>query len=125
MRLAPYLLGVAGPAQCVEVGGDAATGATVWIVPRGGHHPPHAAPIAIPTDPFFAVHHAAAWEDGATGEIVTWSTGWGPDELRRVRKGGGVLGSWRVVLDGDFDDIPYTALWEHRIDVAKRTVTRK
>ena len=63
--------------------------------------------------------------DGGGRTLVVWSTGWGPAELARVRKGGGVLGSWRVVLDGDFDDIPFTALWETRVDVEAGTVTRR
>ena len=131
MKLAPYLLGLAGPAQCVEVGGPRVGGARVWVVPRGAHHPPHAAPVCLETDPFFAVHHAGAWEEETGGgggggrTLVVWSTGWGPAELARVRKGGGVLGSWRVVLDGDFDDIPFTALWETRVDVEAGTVTRR
>lgn len=121
LKLAPYLLGVAGPAQCVEVGGS--EGATVWVAPRHGRGA--AAVASVPADPVFLVHHAAAWEEDDSGDIVVWSTGWGPDALAKIEAGGGVLGSWRVVLDGDFDDIPYTSLWEHRINVAAGTVTRR
>ena len=36
-----------------------------------------------------------------------------------------MLGSWKVVLAGDFDGIPHTSLQEHRIDLKKGRVSRR
>ena len=41
-------------------------------------------------------------------------SGWGPEALKRLASGAGMLGSWKVVLEGDFSGIPFTALWKHR-----------
>lgn len=60
----------------------------------------------------FLIHHANAFEDGDSIEV--WSSGWGPEALGRLAAGAGMLGSWKVVLEGDFSGIPFTALWRHR-----------
>ena len=60
----------------------------------------------------FLIHHANAFEDGDCVEV--WSSGWGPEALKRLASGAGMLGSWKVVLEGDFSGIPFTALWKHR-----------
>ena len=122
LSLARYVLGMAGPAQCVSI--DGAAPSAVHVVPRGASHPPRARAVALAADPVFLVHHAHAWEDAATGEVVVWSTGWGPEALAPPPPGG-MLGSWKVVLDGDFDGIPYTSLWEHRVHVEAGTVARR
>jgi carotenoid cleavage dioxygenase-like enzyme len=64
------------------------------------------------TESSFLIHHANAFEDG--DEVEVWSSGWGPEALRKLDHTSGMLGSWRVVLSGDFTGIPYTALWRHR-----------
>lgn len=43
-----------------------------------------------------------------------WSSGWGPEALAKLDHASGMLGSWKVVLNGDFTGIPFTALWRHR-----------
>ena len=52
--------------------------------------------------------------------VQVWSSGWGPEALaklkeqERVNGESGMLGSWKVVLAGDFTGIPFTTLWRHR-----------
>lgn len=72
---------------------------------------PHAAQI-VDTERTFVIHHANAYEEG--DDVVVWSSGWGPQGLAALSKGSGMLGSWREVLQGSFDDIPLTSLWQHR-----------
>ena len=62
----------------------------------------------------FLIHHANAYEDG--DEVVVWSSGWSPEAVRLLasKPGSGMLGSWKVVMDGDFNDVPVSSLWAHR-----------
>ena len=66
----------------------------------------------LDTERCFVIHHANAYEEG--DEVVVWSSGWGPEALQALAAGSGMLGSWKVVLQGDFDDIPLTSIWRHR-----------
>lgn len=66
----------------------------------------------------FLIHHANAFDSG-NAEIEVWSSGWGPEALGRLASGAGMLGSWKVVLEGDFTGIPFTALWRHRWAMSK------
>jgi len=45
-----------------------------------------------------------------------WSSGWSPEAVRvlATSSGSGMLGSWKVVMDGDFNDVPVSSLWSHR-----------
>lgn len=45
-----------------------------------------------------------------------WSSGWSPEAVRLLAtsSGSGMLGSWKVVMDGDFKDVPVSSLWSHR-----------
>lgn len=43
-----------------------------------------------------------------------WSSGWGPEGLKALERGAGMLGSWKVVLQGNYESIPHTAIWRHR-----------
>ena len=65
-------------------------------------------------EPAFLIHHANAYEEG--DEIVVWSSGWSPEAVRLLASspGSGMLGSWKVVMDGDFNDVPVSSLWSHR-----------
>ena len=65
-------------------------------------------------EPSFLIHHANAFEEG--DEVVVWSSGWSPESVRQLARssGSGMLGSWKVVMQGDFSDIPVTSLWSHR-----------
>ena len=38
----------------------------------------------------------------------------GPKALETLASGAGMLGSWKVILQGDFSGIPFTAFWCHR-----------
>lgn len=60
----------------------------------------------------FLIHHANAFEDGE--DIVVWSSGWAPSALQALKRGQGMLGSWKTVLKGDFGGIPFTSMLEHR-----------
>ncbi len=57
---------------------------------------------------------ANAYEEGE--EVVVWSSGWSPEAVRvlATSSGSGMLGSWKVVMDGDFNDVPVSSLWSHR-----------
>lgn len=48
-----------------------------------------------------------------------WSSGWGPEALAKLDHASGMLGSWKVVLAGDFTGIPFTTLWRHRYSCTK------
>ena len=65
-------------------------------------------------EPAFLIHHANAYEEG--DEVVVWSSGWSPEAVRLLASspGSGMLGSWKVVMDGDFNDVPVSSLWSHR-----------
>ena len=62
----------------------------------------------------FLIHHANAFEEG--DEIVVWSSGWSPEavQLLATTPGSGMLGSWKIVMEGDFKDVPVSSLWSHR-----------
>ena len=68
---------------------------------------------AFEAEQSFLIHHANAFDSG-NDELEVWSSGWGPEALGRLASGAGMLGSWKVVLEGDFTGIPFTALWRHR-----------
>jgi hypothetical protein len=38
----------------------------------------------------------------------------GPEALKSLAAGSGMLGSWKVLLEGDFSGIPFTSFWRHR-----------
>ncbi|BDA50633.1 Apocarotenoid-15,15'-oxygenase [Coccomyxa sp. Obi] len=115
-----YLLGLKGPAQCINFGPNPMK---VHVVSRcGGTHK------VLESESSFLIHHANGFEDG--DEIEVWSSGWGPEALaklkeqERVNGESGMLGSWKVVLAGDFTGIPFTTLWRHRINVKTGEVKR-
>ena len=62
----------------------------------------------------FLIAVANAYEEGE--EVVVWSSGWSPEAVRvlATSSGSGMLGSWKVVMDGDFNDVPVSSLWSHR-----------
>jgi all-trans-8'-apo-beta-carotenal 15,15'-oxygenase len=131
---APYIFGVAGPAQCVHIDGEAPM--LVHVVPRpgvGGQEARGAPASPPPTitltsdDASFLVHHANAFEvPGSKGRrIAIWSSGWDPEALVALKASkGGMLGSWSVVLAGRFDAVPFSTLMCHTLDLDARTVTR-
>jgi all-trans-8'-apo-beta-carotenal 15,15'-oxygenase len=140
---APYILGLAGPAQCVHIDGSAPM--LVHVVPRpagpgekaaeggggSGGVSSSSSPITLTADEAsFLVHHANAFEvPGSRGRrIAVWSSGWGPEALAALASGGakgsGMLGSWSVVLEGSFSAIPYSTLMQHTLDLDAGTVTR-
>ncbi|KAK9823367.1 hypothetical protein WJX72_002263 [[Myrmecia] bisecta] len=115
--MVPYLLGIKGPAQCVELT-DAPM--KIFLVPRDASKPK-----VVEADPCFLIHHANGYDDG--DEVVVWSSGWGPDVIKKLAakaNGGGMLGSWKVVMQGDFSDIPVTRLWRHRVNKVTGEVSR-
>ncbi|KAK9800351.1 hypothetical protein WJX73_008195 [Symbiochloris irregularis] len=116
MDMASYILGLKGPAQCVEVLAEQPM--NVHIVPRDG-----SPAQVLSTESSFLIHHANAFEDGE--DIVVWSSGWAPSALQALKRGQGMLGSWKTVLRGDFGGIPFTSMLEHRINARTGQVTRK
>ncbi|EIE20486.1 carotenoid oxygenase [Coccomyxa subellipsoidea C-169] len=110
----PYLGGVKGPAQCIKF---ASKPMKVHVLPRSGRD--HK---VFETESTFLIHHANAFEDG--DEIEVWSSGWGPEALAKLDHASGMLGSWKVVLAGDFTGIPFTTLWRHRINMVTGEVKR-
>ncbi len=63
----------------------------------------------------FLIHHANAFEDG--DEVEVWSSGWGPEALKRLASGAGMLGSWKVVLEGDFSWHPLYSSLEAQVSL--------
>ncbi|DBA67834.1 TPA: hypothetical protein ACH3X2_014183 [Trebouxia sp. C0005] len=116
-KMGQYLLGLKGPAQCVNFEDGPMK---VHLVPRNGGKP-----IVIDgVEPSFLIHHANAYEEGE--EVVVWSSGWSPEAVRvlATSSGSGMLGSWKVVMDGDFNDVPVSSLWSHRINTRTGEVKR-
>ncbi|KAL0046710.1 hypothetical protein WJX82_008018 [Trebouxia sp. C0006] len=116
-KMGQYLLGLKGPAQCVNFEDGPMK---VHLVPRNGDKP-----IVIDgVEPSFLIHHANAYEEGE--EVVVWSSGWSPEAVRvlATSSGSGMLGSWKVVMDGDFNDVPVSSLWSHRINTRTGEVKR-
>ncbi|KAL3146000.1 hypothetical protein ABBQ38_015360 [Trebouxia sp. C0009 RCD-2024] len=117
-KMGQYLLGLRGPAQCVNFDEGPMK---VHLVPRHGGKPM----VIDNVEPAFLIHHANAYEEG--DEIVVWSSGWSPEAVRLLAtsSGSGMLGSWKVVMDGDFTGVPVTSLWSHRINTKTGEVRRK
>ena len=60
LRLAPYLFGLCGPVGALRTTGR---GVTLKLIPRPGGTRAGSAPITVETeDPYFAIHHATAFE---------------------------------------------------------------
>ncbi|KAL3155783.1 hypothetical protein ABBQ32_012798 [Trebouxia sp. C0010 RCD-2024] len=117
-KMSQYLLGLRGPAQCVNFDEGPMK---VHVVPRHGGKPM----VIDNVQPAFLIHHANAYEDG--DEIVVWSSGWSPEAVHSLATtpGSGMLGSWKVVMDGDFNDVPVSSLWSHRINTKTGEVRRR
>ncbi|KAK9837122.1 hypothetical protein WJX81_004609 [Elliptochloris bilobata] len=111
-----YLFGLAGPAQCVELVPNQPM--KVHVVPRGR------GPAKVyEAENAFLIHHANAFEEG--DDTIVWSSGWGPEALKTLASGSGMLGSWKVLMKGDFSGIPFTSFWRHRINRVTGEVRRE
>jgi len=64
LKLAPFVLGLTGPVGALLTTGE---GVTLHLVPRPGGAASHRGPLTVRTDdPYFAIHHATAFEETAT-----------------------------------------------------------
>ena len=66
LKLAPFVLGLTGPVGALLTTGE---GAVIRLVPRPDGNAAHREPITIQTDdPYFAIHHATAFEEVASSD---------------------------------------------------------
>jgi len=122
LTLAPYLMGLKGPAECLLATGK---GTTVCLIPRPGSKAAGTEPVLIQTDdPWFVIHHANAYEEllaevpgGVPDKVVAYSTGW--DKMTE----GPFLSDWGGSVP-DFDVVPPSFLFKLDIDLQRKTVTR-
>ena len=98
LRLAPFILGLTGPVGALRTTGE---GVTLQLVPRPGGNAAHRSPITVTTDdPYFAIHHATAFEEAAPAEAGSAAVPSAPPVLRVLtaawpRVGAGpFLGDW-------------------------------
>ena len=69
LKLAPFVLGLTGPVGALLTTGK---GVTLRLIPRPGGAMGHRQPITIETDdPYFAIHHAVAFDDGPVIKVFT------------------------------------------------------
>ena len=68
-------------------------------------------------EPCFLIHFANAYEEG--GEVVVQAIGWGPEIVRDLAtmQGSGVFGTFST---GDYNKVPVTSLWSHRLALHAR-----
>jgi all-trans-8'-apo-beta-carotenal 15,15'-oxygenase len=93
LQLAPYVLGLTGPVGALSTSGE---GVTLKLIPRPDGRHAGREPLTIATeDPYFAIHHACAFE-----EVVEGTEGATPDggvETLRL-----LTAAWPVVGQGPF-----------------------
>ncbi|DBB11283.1 TPA: hypothetical protein ACH3X3_006718 [Trebouxia sp. C0006] len=114
-ELVQFLLGRQGLAQCLNMTDGPMK---IYLVPRNGDKP-----IVIDNvEPCFLIHFANAYEEG--DEVVVQAIGWGPEIVRDLAamQGSGVFGTFSK---GDYNKVPVTSLWSHRINVKTGKVKRE
>jgi len=123
LRLAPYLLGFCGPVGALRTTGR---GVTLKLIPRPGGTRAGSAPITVETDdPYFAIHHATAFElppsdsgGDSGGSIRLYTAAW-------PRVGvGPFLGDWGGAVPlYDGGQIQPTVLMESTIELSSELTT--
>mmetsp|Transcript_31045 Transcript_31045/g.65693 ORF Transcript_31045/g.65693 Transcript_31045/m.65693 type:complete len:716 (-) Transcript_31045:888-3035(-) len=114
----PFVSGARGPAECLGMDGRAPAKAFVFPRPasekeeKGGGDP--AAPFLVDDIPAcFSIHFSHGYEDEKTGNIVSFFSGWPPNDSESF------LGAWGGFCP-DYDKIPPTYYWRMEIDPAIR-----
>lgn len=67
----------------------------------------------IKEEPVYYIHYANAFDDGDV--TVLRGSAWGPDTVKRLAEnpGGGILGSWADILEGNFSAVSELARQVH------------
>mmetsp|Transcript_110241 Transcript_110241/g.212448 ORF Transcript_110241/g.212448 Transcript_110241/m.212448 type:complete len:657 (+) Transcript_110241:86-2056(+) len=123
LKLAPFLLGLTGPVGALSTTGQ---GVTLKLIPRPGSSRAGSPPLTIQTDdPYFAIHHAAAFEEepltpGGAPVLRLYTAAW-----PRVGQGP-FLGDWGGAVPL-YDDgkINPTQLLETTIELSDKTTSVK
>lgn len=106
MNTATFLAGVKGPAASLAMDGRAPV--TVHVFPR-----PTAVeqfePYAVEVPACFSIHFSHGYEDPATGNLVSFFSGWPPSDSKDF------LGAWGGFAP-DFTQISPTFIWRLEID---------
>jgi len=118
LNVLPYLLGIAGPAECVSM---SKSPMRVVVCPRDS---PDAPEMVVEDEAVYYIHYANAFDDG--DDIVVVGSAWGPEDVQRLadQPRNGILGSWDDVMQGNFT-APVTSLWQHRINRKTGCVQRR
>ena len=102
----PFIMGLKGPAACLEMDGRA--NVTVHVLPRPTAERQFE-PFEVEVPPCFSIHFSHAYEDDDTGNIVAFFSGWPPSDATDF------LGSWGGFCP-DYRVISPTFLWRLEID---------
>ena len=117
--LAPFVLGLKGPAQVLEIATK--SGARCHLIPRAGSG--LTKPVVVDIPPFFCIHVGDAWEDG-DGRVHVVTSAWDlrdPTHFPRDKDAVPFLGAWSGPAP-DFKRIPPSLLFETVVDPATGTL---
>ena len=106
----PFLLGIKGAAESLQLAGRDPTYA--WIAPRPTSKTQFE-PFKVELPAWFSIHCSHAYEDEITGNIVAYYTGWPPSDESTF------LGAWGGFAP-DFGIVPVSYLWRIEIDPKAR-----
>ncbi|KAL7535303.1 hypothetical protein ACHAXR_006402 [Thalassiosira sp. AJA248-18] len=106
-----FLSGAKGPAECLGLDGRAPVRAFVFPRPTlSGEKKKDFAPFIVDNIPAcFSIHFSHGYEDNKTGNIVSYFSGWPPNDS------GSFLGAWGGFCP-DYEKIPPTFYWRMEID---------
>ena len=109
MNQASFLSGAKGPAECLGMDGRAPV--RVFAFPRPtASAEERSAPFVVKDVPAcFSIHFSHGYEDEKTGNIVSYFSGWPPNDSKTF------LGAWGG-FSPDYHQIPPTFFWRMEID---------
>jgi len=106
-----FLSGAMGPAECLGMDGRAKVRAFAFPRPTlSGEEKKKYAPFVVNDIPAcFSIHFSHGYEDEKTGDLVSYFSGWPPNDS------GSFLGAWGGFCP-DYDKIPPTFYWRMVFD---------
>ncbi len=113
MDQAAFLSGATGPAECLGMDGRAPVRVFVFPRPTLSEEERRNFPSYVVNDvpACFSIHFSHGYEDETTGNIVSYFSGWPPNDSKTF------LGAWGGFAP-DYHQIPPTFLWRMEIDPA-------
>jgi len=111
MDQAAFLSGVKGPAECLGMDGRAPVRVFAFPRPTLSKEDRQKFPSYVVKDvpACFSIHFSHGYEDETTGNIVSYFSGWPPNDSKTF------LGAWGGFAP-DYHQIPPTFLWRMEID---------